>query len=107
MTCQEARAIAEEQAGKRLADEEYEKILAYSFHKARINGKDADYVPLLLMDEIKNYFFDEALNARSRRLMEAKRLLEDDEFIHGVMMALEAKGEFNDVYGMHGALWAS
>lgn len=62
MTIQEARNLAEADAGRKLTDNEFRFILCYTRRKARLTGHDASYVPLLLIDEIKNHIFRECLN---------------------------------------------
>lgn len=67
MTIQEARAAAELKIGKRLDEQEFQEILAYTKHKAKVTGHDEDYVPLLLMDEIKDSVFRDTINEVSRQ----------------------------------------
>ena len=49
MTIQEARNIAEGEAGRKLTDREFRFVLCYTKRKARLTGHDVSYVPLLLM----------------------------------------------------------
>lgn len=46
-----------EKQGYVLTEEEYQIILEYTIRKSDRCGKGRDYVPLLLEDEIKNYYF--------------------------------------------------
>ena len=48
-----------------LADAEYESLLLYAERKRRLNGKDPDYLPLLMEDEIRQKCFRDAINAVS------------------------------------------
>ena len=65
MTIQEARNIAEGEAGRKLTDREFRFVLCYTKRKARLTGHDVSYVPLLLIDEIKNHVFRENINSIS------------------------------------------
>ena len=58
------RADAEKR-GFILTGAEYEAILQYTARKC----KDEDYLPLLIEDEIKDYFFRNAINAVSLAAM--------------------------------------
>lgn len=44
-------------SGEQLTEDEYEKALKYARRKAELNGKDEDYIPLLLPDVIKERLF--------------------------------------------------
>ena len=48
-----------------LTEEEYQIILEYTIRKSGRCGKGMDYVPLLLEDEIKNYYFRNTVTAIS------------------------------------------
>ncbi len=96
MTCEEVREEVERECGRRLSDEVYSKILAYTMHKAMINGKDSEYVPLLLRDEIRNHFIAESIDQRSKAMMEAERLLRDDAAMQGIVLALLVKGAIRE-----------
>lgn len=48
-----------------LTEEEYQIILEYTIRKSDRCGKGRDYVPLLLEDEIKNYYFRNTVTAIS------------------------------------------
>lgn len=76
MTIQEARERAERRAGKRLSEEEFEEVLAYTLRKVNRIGETEDYVPLLLMDEIKNHFTFAAINRISK---EMQRIFAEDD----------------------------
>lgn len=52
-----------EKEGYVLTSAEYEALLQYTARKSRLNKKPDDYIPLLLWDEIRNYFFRNAINA--------------------------------------------
>ena len=54
-----------EDKGFVLSGAEYEALLQYTARKCEINGKGEDYLPLLLEDEIKDYFFRIANNAKT------------------------------------------
>lgn len=77
MTVQESRNRAEEAAGTTLTESEFQEVLAYTRHKARLNGKGEDYVPLLLYDEIRNYVFREQINRVSHDFMQISKLLQE------------------------------
>lgn len=65
MTIQEARNIAEGEAGRKLTDREFRFVLCYTKRKARLTGHDVSYVPILLIDEIKNHILRENINSIS------------------------------------------
>lgn len=46
-----------EKQGFSLMDEEYEHILQRTIRKAKRCGKGQDYIPVLLENEIRDYFF--------------------------------------------------
>ena len=54
-----------EKQGYVLTEEEYQIILEYTIRKSDRRGKGRDYVPLLLEDEIKNYYFRNTVTAIS------------------------------------------
>lgn len=54
-----------EKQGYVLTEEEYQIILEYTIRKSDRCGKGRDYVPLLLEDEIKNYYFRNTVTAIS------------------------------------------
>lgn len=54
-----------EKQGYVLTEEEYQIILEYTIRKSDLCGKGRDYVPLLLEDEIKNYYFRNTVTAIS------------------------------------------
>lgn len=54
-----------EKQGYVLTEEEYQIILEYTIRKSDRCGKGRDYVPLLLEDEIKNYYFRYTVTALS------------------------------------------
>lgn len=58
-----------EQKGFILTGAEYEALLQYTARKCRLNGKGEDYLPILLADEIKDYFFRNAINVTSMLMM--------------------------------------
>lgn len=62
MTIEEARKIAELSLGQRLDEQTYQEVLAYTRRKAYLTGHGDDYVPLLLVDEIKDHVFREKIN---------------------------------------------
>lgn len=62
MTIQQARLRAEVFAGQKLDEPDFQEVLAYTRHKAKITGHDEDYVPLLLYDEVKDHIFREQIN---------------------------------------------
>lgn len=75
MTVLEARIRAEDAVGKTLAENEFQQILSYTRHKAGLNGKGEDYVPLMLYDEIRNYVFEERFNMASQALTQITKQL--------------------------------
>ncbi len=66
MTIQQARKRAEALANAKLDDETFRWILRYAYRKARITGHSPQYVPLLLVDEIKDHVFRQRVNQVSR-----------------------------------------
>lgn len=54
-----------EKQGYVLTEEEYQIVLEYTIRKSDRCGKGRDYVPLLLEDEIKNYYFRNTVTAIS------------------------------------------
>ena len=52
-----------------LTQQEYELILEHTERKMKLTGRGADYLPLLLEDEIKHYFFRCAINAATFLMM--------------------------------------
>ena len=63
------RAELEDQ-GYPLTDELYDELLTYARRKAEVAGKDEGYIPYLLPDVIKEYFFRLMINARSLAMMD-------------------------------------
>lgn len=60
---------AQAEAGYEVDDAEYEKLLAFTVRKARMNEKDDGYVPLLLVDTIREHLISQAINAVSMMYM--------------------------------------
>ena len=52
-----------------LAEPEFEVIMRYTRRKLEIIQKGEDYLPLLLEDEIKHYFFRNTINAATLLMM--------------------------------------
>lgn len=65
-----------EKQGYVLTEEEYQIILEYTIRKSDRCGKGRDYVPLLLEDEIKNYYFRNTVTAISLINMAVMYLVE-------------------------------
>lgn len=63
-----------EAEGYILSDWEYEKVLKYSESKRKMNGKEPEYLILLMWDEIRDKCFRDAINAYSIGIMEARVL---------------------------------
>ena len=63
-----------EKQGYVLTEEEYQIILEYTIRKSDRCGKGRDYVPLLLEDEIKNYYFRNTVTAISLINMAVQRV---------------------------------
>lgn len=72
MTIQQARQRAEGLANAKLDDQTFQWILRYSYHKARITGHSPTYVPLLLVDEIKDHFFRQCINRLAQLMREVE-----------------------------------
>ncbi len=70
MTIQQARERGEALANAKLDDETFQWILRCSYHKARTTGHSPKYVPILLVDEIKDHFFRQRINLASRCYLE-------------------------------------
>ncbi len=49
------------------------EILAISIRKCMINGKGIGYLPVMVESEAKNYMFREAVNEKSRKILERRR----------------------------------
>lgn len=73
---QDYREIREsmEKEGYRLQDGEYENLLEYARRKAKSAGKDESYLPLLLPDVIKEYFFRAYINLAGLMVMEGSNI---------------------------------
>lgn len=73
MTLSQARKTAETKTGFRISNEEYEKVLAYSRQKLRYIGKEEDYLPVLLENEIRDYCAGQAINLKSEKMRRARK----------------------------------
>ncbi len=73
MTIQEARQKGESLAGQRLDEQTFQEVLAYTARKSRMNGHDDDYIPLLLVDEIKDRISRERINQYNRQLIQFRK----------------------------------
>lgn len=62
MTVEEARKSAEAQLGFEIPDEVADEVMAFSKRKCELNGKGESYLPLLYVDELKQYYFRMAIN---------------------------------------------
>lgn len=73
---QDYREIREsmEKEGYKLQDGEYENLLEYARRKAKVAGKDESYLPLLLPDVIKEYFFRAYINLAGPIAMEGSNI---------------------------------
>ena len=73
---QDYREIREsmEKEGYKLQDGEYENLLEYARRKAKSAGKDESYLPLLLPDVIKEYFFRAYINLAGLMVMEGSNI---------------------------------
>ena len=73
---QDYREIREsmEKEGYKLQDGEYENLLEYARRKAKTAGKDESYLPLLLPDVIKEYFFRAYINLAGLMVMEGSNI---------------------------------
>lgn len=73
---QDYREIREsmEKEGYSLKDGEYENLLEYARRKAKNSGKDESYLPLLLPDVIKEYFFRAYINLAGLMVMEGSNI---------------------------------
>ncbi len=73
---QDYREIREsmEKEGYKLQDGEYENLLEYARRKAKSAGKDESYLPLLLPDVIKEYFFRAYINLAGLMAMEGSNI---------------------------------
>lgn len=74
MTIQEARLRAETRYGHTLSQSQFEEVLEYVRHKARVTGHEEDYVPMLLEDEIQNYLFQETINNLYKEAQDGEQL---------------------------------
>lgn len=63
-----------EKEGYRLQDGEYENLLEFARRKAKSAGKDESYLPLLLPDVIKEYFFRAYINLAGVMAMEGSNI---------------------------------
>ena len=82
MTIQQARESAEAKAGRKLTQEQFDEVLTYTRHKTAVNGHDEEYVPLLLVDEIKNFIFREVINHISHEAMAIGRMIDRERGNH-------------------------
>lgn len=73
-----------EKQGYVLTEEEYQIILEYTIRKSDRCGKGRDYVPLLLEDEIKNYYFRNTVTAISLINMAVHNILQCSEYVDQV-----------------------
>lgn len=73
MTIQEARQKGESLAGQRLDEQTFQEVLAYTVRKSRMTGHDDDYIPLLLVDEIKDHISRERINQYNRQLIQLRK----------------------------------
>ena len=73
---QDYREIREsmEKEGYKLQDGEYENLLEYARRKAKVAGKDESYLPLLLPDVIKEYFFRAYINLAGMMAVEGSNI---------------------------------
>lgn len=73
---QDYREIREsmEKEGYRLQDGEHENLLEFARRKAKSAGKDESYLPLLLPDVIKEYFFRAYINLAGVMAMEGSNI---------------------------------
>lgn len=63
-----------EKEGYKLPDDEFRNLLQYARRKAERAWKDESYLPLLLPDVIKDYFFGTTVNAISISMMEGSNI---------------------------------
>lgn len=75
MTIQQARHRAESEAGRKLDEQDFQQVLEYTRHKAKVTGHDEDYVPLLLYDEVKNRIFQDQVDFIYHEAKEAEKML--------------------------------
>lgn len=73
MTIQQARQRGEQLAGERLDERTFEEVLAYTIRKSRMTGHQDDYIPLLLVDEIKDHIYRNRINNSSRKLIQLRK----------------------------------
>ena len=52
-----------------LTDAEYESLMLYADRKRWLNGKEPEYLPLLMEDEIRQKCFRDAINAVSAGML--------------------------------------
>lgn len=52
-----------DQSGLQTTQEEFDGLVAYARRKAQAAGKDESYLPYLLPDVVKEYFFRNYINA--------------------------------------------
>lgn len=63
-----------EEEGYKLQDRKYENLLKYARRKAKTAGKDESYLPMLLPDVIKEYFFRAHINLAGLMAMEGSNI---------------------------------
>ena len=73
MTIQQARQRGEQLAGERLDEQTFDEVLAYTTRKSRMTGHQDDYIPLLLVDEIKDHIYRNRINNSSRKLIQLRK----------------------------------
>lgn len=57
-----------DQSDLKTTDEEFQNLVAYAYQKAVAAGKDESYLPYLLPDVIKEYFFRRYINGIPARM---------------------------------------
>ena len=60
----EAKQAAEEHIGFEIPDDVAWQVLNYSIRKCEVNGKGADYLPILFENELHDYYTRLAINLK-------------------------------------------
>lgn len=73
MTLLQARKTAEMRIGFQISNEEYAKVLAYSRQKLSYIGKEEEYLPVLLENEIRDYCAGREINLKSAEMRRTRK----------------------------------
>lgn len=58
-----------EEDGYKISNAEFSCLVEYAKRKAKVTGKDDAYIPILLPDTVKEYFFRQGVNLETMSKM--------------------------------------